>query len=478
MRILSLLFAASLAALHGCGSTPGPESSGEGGKPAEQTAGASSAPANSGEAAPSDAEAKEFATSFEKTLASANIAAVDAELDADDLLRRAMLGINGTEDQRQKMSDPVRPLLTGPNGVLSFCTVPISAGGRMRFLRVHRQDNEQRALFRLVDAGDAINYFDFVLRRDAKGKVRIADFYAYTKGELMSDDLHCQLLVEAQRTNPQSLSPSDREYARNARWLQKIRGLVNSKQYQEALDSYDKMPESMKSHRHFLRQALLASLHLEGKLDEAVRAYLAAFPDNPDIDMYLLDYYFLHRQFDDMLACVDRTDRAVGGDPYLDAVRGRVYLRKHDREAAKRSARKSIEGEPNAVTAYSCLFAIAVAEKDYAQAGEMLTAIRDKFPGQMTGIEKIPECADYFRSPQYQAWKSGPTNPDALRGNHVTSTSIERNSGPVGCQRRGVDWVRIPSQRGRPRQRPLAARATESRFSRTCRCRRNPAERR
>ena len=48
---------------------------------------------------------------------------------------------------------------------------------------------------------------------------------------------------------------------------------------------------------------------------QCLRTYRAAFPADVGIDLHVMDYYFFHGHFDETLACIDRLDRVVGGDP-------------------------------------------------------------------------------------------------------------------------------------------------------------------
>ena len=98
--LTSVLLITSIAALCGCGK--GPDATVP--PPATPSATPSATPAvvQIREHPPSDAEAQAFATSFEKTLASGNTAAINAAIDADSLLRRVMAGIDLAEDVRQR----------------------------------------------------------------------------------------------------------------------------------------------------------------------------------------------------------------------------------------------------------------------------------------------------------------------------------------------------------------------------------------
>jgi predicted Zn-dependent protease len=107
------------------------------------------------------------------------------------------------------------------------------------------------------------------------------------------------------------------------------------------------------------------------------------------------------------LTCIDGLDRTVGGDPYLDVLRGEVYLKKGDFAAAKQFAHKAAEAEPDEPAAYFCLLAISLKEKDFAEISDILTSFREKFPRRMPKVETNAAYAEYVRSPQYRASVNG-----------------------------------------------------------------------
>ena len=118
----------------------------------------------------------------------------------------------------------------------------------------------------------------------------------------------------------------------------------------------------------------------------------------------MIDAYYAHKLFDRVLASIDGLDRTVGGDPYLDAMRGNANLQKGDLAAAKRCARKVVEAEPDLPAG------VLLPPHDFLE-GEglcrdqaQLTAIRSKFPRWMPNLKGNPAYTEYAASPQYRDW--------------------------------------------------------------------------
>jgi tetratricopeptide (TPR) repeat protein len=384
----SLLLIASIVAFCGCGGKPSADPPpATPAAPGIQPAGVAPAAAEVREVPPSDAEAQAFAKSFEKTLASGNAVAINAAIDMDALARRAMSGIDLREDVRRRYINSVKADFAGPGGIASGLAQAVSQGEHYRLLHVHRQGDEQRAIFRRITvSGGEIDYYDFILLRDADGKVRICDIFEYRNGELDSDNIHRECMCTAAEASPEflrKLSPSDRDYVIHESAVLQMRKLVAGQQFRQALDVYQGMPELVKNHSGVLQPRMIACCYAEGRFDEALRAYRAAVPADPGIDLVIKDYFFLHRQFDDSLACIERLDRAVGGDPALDAYRAAIYHQKGDLAAAKKCAQNAAVAEPNLELARVVLKAVAVFEKnlsaDRPAGGPKLP---DKSPGE------------------------------------------------------------------------------------------------
>ena len=180
---------------------------------------------------------------------------------------------------------------------------------------------------------------------------------------------------------------------------------IKAGQYQAALDTYAGLPERLQKDKVALVKRIEAAKHLKGKpYDDAIRAYRKEFPNEPNLDLIMIDGYLEHKMYDRALACIDRLDQTIGGDPYLDVLRAGVNRLKGDAAAAKKSANAAIAAEPDLQAAYICLLSISLKEKEFADTSRLLTTMQHKFPGRMSTVTSDPAFADYMKSPQYQAW--------------------------------------------------------------------------
>jgi hypothetical protein len=103
----------------------------------------------------------------------------------------------------------------------------------------------------------------------------------------------------------------------------------------------------LQDHPRILHNCLVARCALPSDCDDTIRDYRAKCPNDPGVDLILVNHYVLCRRPDDALASIDRLDKAVGGDRCLDLLRAAVYSKKGDLAAAKKRAEKAAAAEPD-----------------------------------------------------------------------------------------------------------------------------------
>ncbi|MGO8691564.1 MAG: tetratricopeptide repeat protein [Thermoguttaceae bacterium] len=347
---------------------------------------------------PTDEEARQFAKSFAASVKAGDLAAVNAAFDWDAIVDRAAANCEISEATRKQFLKDVKADTAGPHGLPSEIIATVQKGGTYRLLRIHQQSGQKWALFRLLFGGQAANYQDLVLARQADGKVRAVDAYIYAQGELTSETLHRDLLL----AGPTGQEGDD---LRNLANVEALARCVQNGEAAKAMEAYAHLPDSLKVQKNILLLRLRASVLLGSKEKEtAIRDFRAAFPHDPALDFLLIDVYCLHKQYAKARASIDRFDRLVGGDPYLNLVRASTYLAENQYKTARQYAEKAIAAESDLVYAYFSLIAISLAEKDFDETSRLLTAIREKFPEKMPDMRRIPAYAEYLKSPQYEAW--------------------------------------------------------------------------
>ena len=123
-----------------------------------------------------------------------------------------------------------------------------------------------------------MDYVDYVLIRSADGKVRIADFYDFLQGCLVSDAFHQEALGAAVRVKPgfiHKLSPAEHEYFAfdDSGSIPKMRQLAAAGQVKEALEVYKTFPDVLKDHPQIVHEYLVARCSSAADCDDAIRDY-------------------------------------------------------------------------------------------------------------------------------------------------------------------------------------------------------------
>ena len=139
---------------------------------------------------PTDEEARQFAKSFAASVNASDVAGINAAIDWDAIVNRALVGCEIPAESYKEYVAGAKHGILGPNGLGAVIISQIKQGGEYRLLHLHQQDGQQRALFRLLLPSGGFNYHDIVLVRQADGKVRGDDIYIYAAGEMLSETMH------------------------------------------------------------------------------------------------------------------------------------------------------------------------------------------------------------------------------------------------------------------------------------------------
>ena len=123
-------------------------------------------------------------------------------------------------------------------------------------------------------------------------------------------------------------------------------------------------------------------------------------------------------EYDRALAAVDRLEKAVGGDPYLDVIRAGIHLAQGDAGAARRLARQAVDGDGTLPDGYWALVNVSLADKRFDETARLLDLLREQFQLEFGDLTQIPEYAEFVQSPEYRQWAQ-PRTPSQNGGDLV-----------------------------------------------------------
>lgn len=235
-------------------------------------------------------------------------------------------------------------------------------------------------------------------------KVRVVDIYSYTQGDWLSSLLAGGMDAITEEGTGGSLDASHT--------LHTSRELQKQGKYTEALAAIDSLPKNVRTSRMVqMARVRLADQVSEDQYKQALDELAGLFPDDPSVALIEVDGAFLRHDYDAALRNIDTLDKAIGGDPFQDAIRAEVYLKRDqpgDLDRAAERAEAAIKAEPTLAKGWWARLDTAVHRKQWQLAIETIEHLQQHFGATLTdeALHKLPEYADFLASPEYQAWRS------------------------------------------------------------------------
>lgn len=357
---------------------------------------------------PSDEECKAFAAALLKALESGDLSAYGRLFDYDTMLERAVGDIADAPQSKKGFIRGVKKDLTDETGMPSMLHALIKEGGSIRLLRIHEQDGQKRALIRLLPAKGGAMYFDYLLAK-AFGNVRAVDIFVYTSGEMLSATIRQSFLplaVEESKSLIQRLMGEEGEFMKNFDKIMQMKNAILAKEYQKAWKSYEAMPAELRKNKTILTFALQASQNVGAtEYQNVLDTYKASHPDDPCLDLMLIDYYFIKKEYDEAAASAIRVDKKLGGDAHMKTICARMLLAQDKDDEARKIAQEAIDLEGDFLPAYKILLGLSFKTKDFDESVRILDRLSEKFGNRYRNLTKTPENAEFLASPQYREWK-------------------------------------------------------------------------
>ncbi|MBN2023758.1 MAG: hypothetical protein JW809_13305 [Pirellulales bacterium] len=364
---------------------------------------------------PSEEACRQWAAELEDAVVQGDVHAFNARFDWETFLKITTRGFEDKTEFREGFCRGFRNNLGGASGFAAqLCDNPLGKV-RYRLLRIHDVGGQRYALFRALLPDGGLNYHDHLLALQPSGGARAVDLSVFISGERLSETVRrmfVQGLSGTSRSLLDRLTGTESDFVANAEKIKQMGHLFRAAQYREVLDAFETLPASLQKEKMILLLRLGAAAHLENdEYLQAITDFRQNNPGDPSLDLIMLDQFFLKREFSKARECLDRLDKAIGGDPYLDILRANSYIEEDKHDAAKKHASRALTDTDIATDACWILVTLALVQRDHDETTRLLNLLERDYGVETEDLTTIPEYAEYVKSPQYQKWLEGRSKP-------------------------------------------------------------------
>ena len=354
-----------------------------------------------------------LARKIEGSMRRGDASVLDSAIDLDAMLDKAMSGYSVD----QKLKDGFRKGAKEGMHKNSFgrqILASMQKSGSYKFLRLYRAQDGHRLLFRLLGSDGGLNYHSMLLGTARPDGIRISDLYVYLTGELFSDTLRrgfLPLAYDSQRGFFEKILGWESDFVKNLPKVRKMQSLGKEGKPKEALQIYFELPQTLQQDKTFLllRTIYASQAGNNKEYEDAMKEYQKNFPNDPSVDLVVLDAYVLSKKYGAAIQSINRINKSIGGDPYLGALRANVHVMDGKLGPAKESAQKAIADEPGLVEGYWSLVSVSLTEKNYQETARLLRHIEKKLGIELNDLKNASEYAGFVQSPEYREWTKSRT---------------------------------------------------------------------
>lgn len=250
----------------------------------------------------------------------------------------------------------------------------LSDQDNFEFIKHYVKDGKHHIIFRLYGHKEGtLNYHDYELLK-TDNECKIADVYIYMSGETLTEtmsNLFNSLFEKSKNPEQQNLTGVDD--------LKEIRNLIQRGKYAEAKKMYDVLPAYLKETKAVLLFDVLICSNLSNEeYNEAINRFQEKFPDEPNMNLMMIDGYFLQKDYVKMLAAVNALDSQINKDPLLDHYRYLSYNLLEDKKNARICLTRLVKNMPDFQKGYLELIAVELESKNKTLADSLISIYQKK----------------------------------------------------------------------------------------------------
>ena len=134
---------------------------------------------------------------------------------------------------------------------------------------------------------------------------------------------------------------------------------------------------------------------------------LQSFPGDPAADLAAVAGFIQYKKLDKALETIDRLEKAVGGDVYLNSLRASARLASGDAAKARALAATVTEQEPTLDQGWTTLLRVNLALKDFREVARCLSLVEKHLEITFGDLSTDKTYEEFIKSPEYADWMKG-----------------------------------------------------------------------
>ena len=355
-----------------------------------------------------DAKAERYGHALEAAVKAGDLAALERLIDWDAITEAALAPTDLPDAKKKAGAAGLKKGINGPGGFSHTLAKAVAGGGSYKWLRTRRnKQGDTTVLFRLMGADGALNYHELTIVSRPKGAVVATDIYVLLTGESLVETLQriYMMLAAAEGKPATFFSKGEGPKDNRTEAVIAMTKAQRENKPQDAVAYYKSLPLEVQNQKSIKIQYLMATMKLDEKQYlAAIDDYEKQFPGDPSLDLVSIDGFLLKQQNDKALATIERLSKSLGGDPYIDGMRGTLLLRVNKPDEAEKVGREAMKADPTLEGGYDAVIGASLMKKSYATTVEMLNLVDGKFGATAEQIAATPDFADFVKSPEYKAW--------------------------------------------------------------------------
>jgi len=327
-------------------------------------------------------EAIDFAKQIERTMKKGDGSLLDKGFDTEEFIDRMNLPDNAE----------AKGFAKGAANGLNFGTRianEMSDAIDFAFIKHYIKDDKHHVVFRLYDEeAGTLNYHDYELVKK-HGKCLVADVYIYLTGETFAETMGNLFKTLYEGSGNEGIN-ADGDMDK----INTIKTLAKSGKSEEAKEIYDKLPSYLKKAKmvKLMYVTLCAGLSPE-RYESALLEYKEAFPNEPNINLLMIDGYYAQGEYKKMLTAVNALDSQINKDPLMDFYRYLCYKLLDEKPTAKTFLVRVVKNMPDFQPGFIEWIAIDLKAGNKVESDSLIAVYRKKRFDQ----KKLDQFVNFYK---------------------------------------------------------------------------------